>query len=135
MIQLAWRFLMFQKDSALAKWYRQRTANAPSMRKTLVVALARKLLIALWHLAREGVVRACGGHTITRLPRLDKQHGEHVPRAWPTTSRNRTATSPGAGQVALGPAPHISYRPLHWLALWFQRANRREPDQPQRPLP
>ena len=45
MIQLAWRFLMFQKDSALAKWYRQRTANAPSMRKTLVVALARKLLI------------------------------------------------------------------------------------------
>jgi transposase len=42
--------------SALAKWYRQRTANAPSMRKTLVVALARKLLIALWHLAREGVV-------------------------------------------------------------------------------
>jgi transposase len=42
MIQ-AWRFLMFQKDSALAEWYRQRTANAPSSRKTLVVALARKL--------------------------------------------------------------------------------------------
>src|ERR1700689_195392 len=56
MIQLAWRFLMFQKDSALAKWYRQRTANAPSSRKTLVVALARKLLIALWRLARDGVV-------------------------------------------------------------------------------
>jgi len=56
MIQLAWRFLMFQKDSALAQWYRQRTANAPSTRKTLVVALARKLLIALWRLARDGVV-------------------------------------------------------------------------------
>src|SRR5450432_2956204 len=56
MIQLAWRFLMFQKDSALAKWYRQRTANAPSTRKTLVVALARKLLIALWRLVRDGVV-------------------------------------------------------------------------------
>src|SRR6478752_7193616 len=41
MIQLAWRFLMFQKDSALAQWYRQRTADAPSMRKTLIVALAR----------------------------------------------------------------------------------------------
>jgi hypothetical protein len=41
MIQLARRFLMFQKDSALAEWYRQRTANAPSARKTLVVALAR----------------------------------------------------------------------------------------------
>jgi transposase len=56
MIQLGWRFLLFQKDSALARWYRQRTADAPSMRKTLIVALARKLLIALWRLAREGVV-------------------------------------------------------------------------------
>jgi len=56
MIQLAWRFLVFQKDSALAQWYRQRTAAAPSMRKTLIVALARKLLIALWRLARDGVV-------------------------------------------------------------------------------
>ena len=36
--------------------YRQRTADAPSMRKTLIVALARKLLIALWRLARDGVV-------------------------------------------------------------------------------
>jgi transposase len=56
MIQLAWRFLLFQKDSALAQWYRQRTANAPSMRKPLIVALARKLLIALWRFARDGVV-------------------------------------------------------------------------------
>jgi len=56
MIQLAWRFLLFQKDSALARWYRQRTADAPSMRKMLIVALARKLLIALWRLARDGVV-------------------------------------------------------------------------------
>jgi len=58
MIQLAWRFLLFQKDSALAQWYRQRTADAPSTRKRLVVALARKLLIALWRLARDGVVPA-----------------------------------------------------------------------------
>jgi hypothetical protein len=55
-IQLAWRFLLFQKDSALALWYRQQTADAPSMRKTLIVAVARKLLIALWRLARDGVV-------------------------------------------------------------------------------
>jgi len=56
MIQLAWRFLMFQKDSALAQWYRARTENAASSRKTMVVALARKLLIALWRLVRDGVV-------------------------------------------------------------------------------
>ena len=56
MIQLTWRFLLFQKDSALAQWYRQRTGNAPSMRKPLIVALARKLLIALWRFACDGVV-------------------------------------------------------------------------------
>jgi transposase len=56
MIQLAWRLLMFQKNSALAQWFRARTENAHGTRKTMIVALARKLLIALWRLVREGVV-------------------------------------------------------------------------------
>jgi transposase len=56
MIQLAWRFLMFQKESALAQWFRARTAKARGTRKTMIVALARKLLIALWRLAHEGLV-------------------------------------------------------------------------------
>src|SRR4051794_31822786 len=48
-VQLAWRFLLFQKDSALAQWYRARTTDARGgTRKTMIVALARKLLIALW---------------------------------------------------------------------------------------
>ena len=57
MIQLAWRFLMFQKDS-LAQWYRARTENARGTRKTMIVALARKLLIALWRLVTTGEVPA-----------------------------------------------------------------------------
>jgi transposase len=58
MIQLlAWRFLMFQKDSALAQWYRERTANGRGdTRKTMIVALARKLLIALWRMVTSGEV-------------------------------------------------------------------------------
>ena len=57
MLQLAWRFLMFQKDSALAQWYRARTADARSAtRKTMIVALARKLLVALWRLVTSGEV-------------------------------------------------------------------------------
>jgi transposase len=56
MIQLAWRFLMFQKDSTLAQWFRARTENARGTRKLMIVALARKLLIALWRLVREGLV-------------------------------------------------------------------------------
>ena len=56
MIQLAWRFLLHQKNSALTKWFRSRTENARGTRKPMIVALARKLLIALWRLMREGIV-------------------------------------------------------------------------------
>jgi transposase len=55
MIQLAWRFLRFQKESALALWYRSRTADSRvGTRKTMIVALARKLLIALWRFVTTG---------------------------------------------------------------------------------
>src|SRR3954449_2621673 len=55
MIQLAWRFLLFQRESALARWYRERTADARGgTRKTMIVELARKLLIALWRLVTTG---------------------------------------------------------------------------------
>ena len=57
MIQLAWRFLMFQKDSDLARWYGRRTVDARgATRKTMIVALARKLLDSLWRLATTGEV-------------------------------------------------------------------------------
>jgi transposase len=57
LIQLAWRFLIFQKDSALAQWYRARTDGTKGARKTtMIVALARKLLVALWRLVTIGEV-------------------------------------------------------------------------------
>jgi hypothetical protein len=46
MIQLAWRFLMFQKDSALAQWYRARTADARgATRKALIIAGTMRTLL------------------------------------------------------------------------------------------
>ena len=62
MLQLAWRFLRFQPDSGLARWWRTRTADARgATRKAMIVALARQLLVGLWRLvttgeAPEGVV-------------------------------------------------------------------------------
>ena len=57
LIQLAWRFLIFQEDSALARWYRTRTEGPNGARKTtMIVALARKLLIALWRLVTTGEI-------------------------------------------------------------------------------
>lgn len=59
LIQLTWRFLRFQSDSALAQWYRSRTGGPKGARKTtMIVALARKLLIALWRMATIGEIPA-----------------------------------------------------------------------------
>jgi transposase len=57
MLQLAWRWLLHQKNSDLAKWYRARTADGrKDTRKIMIVALARKLLIALWRYVHTGEV-------------------------------------------------------------------------------
>lgn len=61
MVQLAWRFLVFQKDCALVRWFRARAAEVGGRRRmSLIVAFARKLLIALRRLAmgRGAVPRA-----------------------------------------------------------------------------
>jgi transposase len=57
MLQFAWLFLVHQKDSPLAQWYWQRTqGDRKDVRKVMIVALARKLLIALWRFATQGVI-------------------------------------------------------------------------------
>jgi transposase len=57
MIQLAWRMVMFQKDCALVQWFMARTADGRSQtRKTMIVALARKLLIAFWRMVTTGEI-------------------------------------------------------------------------------
>ncbi len=56
LVQLAWRFLLFQKDSALSQWYRTRTGVQGVRKTVLIVALARKLLIALWRMVTTGEV-------------------------------------------------------------------------------
>jgi transposase len=55
MIQLAWRFRTHQKNSALVQWFEARVA-AGKLRKTMIVALARKLLIALWRFVTIGEI-------------------------------------------------------------------------------
>ena len=56
LIQLSWRLLKFQSESALVLWFNARTANAKGSRKLMMVALARKLIIALWRYANMGLV-------------------------------------------------------------------------------
>jgi len=57
LIQLAWLWLRHQPQSALALWFKERVArNGGRHKKTTIVALARKLLVALWKYVTAGVV-------------------------------------------------------------------------------
>jgi transposase len=57
LVQLAWLWLRHQPDSGLSRWFHERVAQANGrQKKTLIVALARKLLVALWRYVAHGVV-------------------------------------------------------------------------------
>jgi len=57
MIQVSWLWLRNQPDSALSQWFTQRVQQQRGrVRKVMVVALARKLLVALWRYVTTGVV-------------------------------------------------------------------------------
>jgi len=57
LVELAWFWLRYQKDSALTQWFRVRVNGAKRrVAKIMIVALARKLLIALWRFAKDGVI-------------------------------------------------------------------------------
>jgi transposase len=56
MVQLAWSWLRYQPASALSRWYQQRFGRGRRMRRIGIVALARKLLIALWRYLETGAV-------------------------------------------------------------------------------
>jgi len=56
-VELAWLWLLHQPDSALARWFRERTVNTSKRgRRIAIIALARKLIVALWRYLMTGLV-------------------------------------------------------------------------------
>jgi transposase len=57
MVELAWLWRRHQPGSALSRWFAERARGQdPRRRRALIVALARKLLVALWRYVSAGVV-------------------------------------------------------------------------------
>lgn len=57
MVELAWFWIRYQPDSSITKWFRERFAeNGKRMRRIGIVAVARRLLIALWRYVEFGEV-------------------------------------------------------------------------------
>jgi transposase len=61
MVQLAWGWLRFQPHSALTQWYQRRFRTGKRLRRIGIVALARKLFIALWRYLETGTIEASRG--------------------------------------------------------------------------
>jgi len=57
MVELAWLWLRYQPETKLARWFHERVErNGGRLKKPMIVALARKLLVALWRYATAGVI-------------------------------------------------------------------------------
>jgi len=58
MVELAWLWLRYQPQSALSQWFHERLGKVEARRfkRILIVALARKLLVALWRYLETGLV-------------------------------------------------------------------------------
>ena len=57
MIEIAWLWLRYQPNSKLSRWFCERFAGGGArMRRVGIVALARRLLVALWRYLEEGVL-------------------------------------------------------------------------------
>ncbi len=57
MVELAWMWLRWQPDSSLSNWFRARVGQTRGrIKKIMIVALARKLLVALWRYVKDGVI-------------------------------------------------------------------------------
>src|SRR4029077_16992924 len=64
-VEIAWCWLQYQPDSALSQWYQKRFAKGSSRQRRIgIVALARKLLVALWRYLETGEVPA-GAETVS----------------------------------------------------------------------
>ena len=94
MVELAWSWLRYQPDSAMSQWYHKRFAAAGKrMRRVGIVALARRLVIALWRYLEHGRSRPARNSSPQRR-RIrclkGQQHDRRSTRPrrpWVTTSR------------------------------------------------
>jgi transposase len=74
-VEIAWMWVHHQPDSDLTKWFLKRFSGGPRQRKIGIVALARKLLVALWRYVKDG--RAPSGAVLVDWK--GKMTGRHKP--------------------------------------------------------
>jgi transposase len=57
LVELSWLWLRYQPASSLTRWFKERSqGGSPRLKHIMIVALARKLLVALWRFTRDGLI-------------------------------------------------------------------------------
>ena len=111
-IQLAWNWVRWQPHSALTQWYRARFGHGKRARRIGIVAVARKLVIALWRYVTTGVVpdgrdpESRVGVALTRLTRAARTVLCGSRHARPPQRRYRSRRVRIETEQSLGAAPH-----------------------------
>ena len=123
MIELAWLWLRYQSDSALSRWFRERAGKtAGRIRRIMIVAVARKLLVVLWRYVNGGLVPILCG------PFAEPTNGNRSPlvaHQWPGRKagpdRSRVNVSPeiwpgrdAAAPESMGPVLLEPRQPREW---------------------
>jgi transposase len=89
MVELAWGWLRWQPQSALSDWYQRRFAHQGARaRKVGIVALARKLLVALWRYLDQGEIPA-GARLVSWKAKVNREAGK-------ISTRGRASAMAGA---------------------------------------
>jgi hypothetical protein len=94
-IEIAWGWVRFQPQSTLTQWYQARFGQGSArLRKIGIVALARKLLIALWRFLKTGELPA---GAVLKV----EVSGETIPESTKVPRRGRTVVG-WCGQLGAG---------------------------------
>lgn len=93
-VELAWCWLQYQPDSGLSRWYRQKYSSSARLKKIGIVALGRKLLIALWRVATQDEIPT-GAVTVD----------------WRTKLSHHRRTAPDTAVTPSSPAKKVSRKP------------------------
>jgi transposase len=104
LVQLAWLWLRYQPESSLAAWFRDRVGSLQGRtRRIAIVALARKLLIAIWRFFTLGLAPETGDHRCIEFRRRSISGGS--PRSQPSLSLGASDSRVSGGSRQPGSKP------------------------------
>lgn len=101
LVEMAWCWLRYQPDSALTRWFNKRTQSTGTNRRArriAIVAVARRLAIALWRYLKDGEIPKGARHV---------ERGSADANQAPVSQQSEPVTDPQAEAIASGQSAYL----------------------------